>query len=131
MPSKKKRKNSLWAQEELKKEEVRGVFAIGIIATLVSIRIAGFSFIKVNGANLLDILLFPLFFWVLYLILMGIGLSDDIWASLGPGVWQDLFYRLTKSCKHWARIFFALGVIILFIIYMILAIGMAANWPRA
>jgi hypothetical protein len=45
LSSKKEQKNSLWTPEELRKEEVRGVFVIGILATIISLRVADFPFL--------------------------------------------------------------------------------------
>lgn len=82
---------------DLQREEVRGVFVIGIIATLLAIRLAILS--AEPTVFLLDVLIA---YWGLYAGLMAIGVSSDI---LGNGEES----MLTKCAQEIGHLCFTYG----------------------
>lgn len=128
MASKKGEKKPLWTKEELRKEEVRGIFAIGVIAALISPKIVGFS-ITVFGVNVFDVLMFQVILWIGYLLLMCVGLSDDIGESLfEEGRLRDAFCQITISCRVWAKIFFVMGILLFLLTALVTVSAMAATF---
>jgi hypothetical protein len=120
------KKRPLWTKDELRKEEVRGIFAIGVIATLISLKISDFKII-VLGNNLIDVLMFQVFLWIGYLLLMSVALSDDIGEEFFGGNLRENYRIITNSCKHWAKIFFGLGILIFLITALITVSAMFAS----
>ncbi len=80
-------------------EEVRGIFAIGAIAALVAVR-AQLETATLFGFPILSLLDFLLAFWILYVVVMAIGLSEDIYGPV-----------IAKFCRRLGKTFFATGTI--------------------
>jgi predicted transglutaminase-like protease len=107
------KKTPLWTRAELRKEEVRGLFAIGVVALLISVRsvVAEVTFKaallgQVTIKDLVDGLTLA---WGIYIILMAIALADDLFKKV-PLLRLD---RIPRFCKLFAQIYFVWPVIFL------------------
>jgi len=99
------------------REQIRGVFAIGTIASIVALRDridVGTSYFGIRIVPLLDILLGA---WVFYVFLMAIGVSEDLFPKV-----------FSRFCVGVARMMFFLGVGLLLIIVIPLVLIQAYNW---
>jgi hypothetical protein len=90
--------------DKLLKEEVRGLFVLGIIGSLLALgRMLDVKiFDDVSLATLTSGLIG---YWLVYVFLMAMGISDDI---IRPGI--------ARFCTGVARIFFLAGLAILMIV---------------
>lgn len=125
----------LWTSDELKREEIRGVFVIGLIATFLSIR----PYIQIHESNqllnsqelingiLLNITTFLTAFWGIYLFLILVSLADDI--KLPSKDEKDML--MTKEnffhIKTFAQLMFIMGLYMSFayvaLIFLVLLLG--------
>jgi hypothetical protein len=92
------------------REEVRGLFVIGIIASLLAVRDVlrlkvALPFGITLDASVLNILLF---FWALYAFLMAIAVSDDIFAE-----------RIRAECFDLSRFSFLMGIFLVLWLLML------------
>lgn len=120
----------IWTKLELKREEIRGVFVIGLIATFLSIRpyieTHVSSQILINPESikliLLNLTTFLIFFWGIYLFLIVISLSDDIILPVRidgePLISKEKFSVIKKV----AQIMFMGGIGIVVIYALLLSI---------
>jgi hypothetical protein len=112
--------------DKLLREEVRGVFVLGIIGTLLALG-RGLDvkvFFDVSLATLANGLVL---YWGMYVVFMAIGVSDDI---VKP--------RVSKFCNSLAKVYFVGGLAILMVIpivvlayYALPALGVLITWPIA
>ena len=93
----------MWEKEELKKEQIRGVFAIGVLATLF-----GYQTVKnllpssiISGALINLVTIFLGVFWGIYIIC--IAFSMIIWEPSGK------VESILKWFKHFAGMMFYFG----------------------
>jgi hypothetical protein len=84
---------------DLTREEVRGIFVLGIIGTLLVLMtsLGGIMFTQKSSLQVTVIGL--LIYWSVYAFLMAIGVSDDI---IDP--------RIAGFCKTAGSLFFVLGI---------------------
>jgi predicted Kef-type K+ transport protein len=108
-------------KDKLRIEEIRGVFILGLLAILVSIRfkyedfpvnIGQFSF---NLIGLVDI---TIGFWILYAYFMILGVSEDI---LGK--------KFSEQFLNLSRFFLFLYFVFLGIILSIIVLNILASYP--
>lgn len=125
MTSKKSEKKPLWKPTELRKEEVRGIFAIGVITILISLKILGESSVLFG----FDVYTLLMAFWMAYILLMCIGLSDDLGEILfQPGRGRNAFIQLTKLCKVYAKMVFGLGIFTILLAVLIVLAVLLTSW---
>ena len=89
------------------REQIRAVFAIGTIASIIAIRDRidpAMSFLGIKISPLLDVLLFT---WISYVFLMALGVSEDMFGK-----------TISRLCVFLARIsfFFGIGLILLIVV---------------
>ena len=99
------------------REQIRGVFAIGTIASIIAIRDRidpAMIFLGIKISPLLDVLLFT---WISYVFLMALGVSEDMFGK-----------SISRFCVGLARIsfFFGIGLILLIVVPSLLL--EAYNW---
>jgi hypothetical protein len=85
------------SERELRREEVRGIFAIGMIAVLFSVN-QRFGSIRVDGVPVEFLTFLLLFFWSLYVLLMAVGVSGDIFGA-----------ELADFCRDFGHFMFMAG----------------------
>lgn len=110
-----KKKRPLWKPQELRKEEVRGIFTIGVLGLLYVIRAAygeKYSIIILGNTTIslsaaIDAIFLP---WIGYILLMCVGLSDDLFRH--PRV-----RFLPEKSKEFAQVMFVVGI------FALLALG--------
>lgn len=82
---------------DIKKEEIRGLFVLGLLAVLASVRLQ-YNSLMVNigqgSFNLLVFFDFTIVFWSLYAVFMVFGLSADM---LGKTSW-----RMYRHCAKFS-----------------------------
>jgi hypothetical protein len=120
-----RRDKPLWSELNLKKEEVRGVFAIGVIAALISLRVyfstVAFSLpsyvgiIKLPQVELFDLLII---LWTLYVLFTTLALADDVLVSIHPSL-----EKFSESSRIYAHALFASGI------FLITAVAILLFWP--
>jgi hypothetical protein len=84
--------------QEFQREELRGILAIGAIASLVAVR-GQLQSTTLLGFPILPLVDFLLGFWILYVLAMAIGVSGDIF---GP--------TISDFCRSLGKLFFAAGI---------------------
>lgn len=99
-------RNSRQRSEWLKREEVRAVFAIGVVASVLSlphIVVPIIFWVPSVGSVNLDVVLRSTVgvFWGGYILAMAIGVSDDLMGD-----------RPAAICKTVAYLFFKLGILL-------------------
>lgn len=118
----------LWTETKLKREEIRGVFVIGLIAAFLSIRSIipldqDYAQVFVNVTN------FLIAFWVLYLFLIAISLSDDIKLPSKENEEQWMKKESFSTTKTIAHFIFIIGILMstayISLIFLVFAIGVA------
>ncbi len=118
----------LWTETKLKREEIRGVFVIGLIAAFLSIRPfipldQDYAQIFVNVTN------FLIGFWVLYLFLIVISLSDDIKLPSKENDEQWMKKESFSTTKAIAHLIFIIGILMsatyISLLFLVFAIGVA------
>lgn len=121
-----KRKQPLWDSDKLRKEEVRGLFAIGVIAIFVSLKVfvptgiyflipSPFEFVRIFQT---DVYIWLITFWSAYLFFMAFALGDDILSSFSPRF--EAFSELSRDVAH---LLFSLGIV------LIVGVALAVFWP--
>lgn len=81
-----------------KKEEIRGLFVLGLLAVLASVRVQYSNMTIIIGQNSLNVIVFfdlTILFWSFYAFFMAFGLSEDM---LGKSI--------AEICRTTARAFF-------------------------
>lgn len=120
----------LWTSDELQREEIRGVFVIGLIATFLSIRpyIQTHEFNQllisqelINGI-LLNFTTFLIAFWGVYLFLIIISLSDDIKLPYKENEEPWISKENFSNVKMVAHFMFIGGIYIVYLYILILLI---------
>lgn len=99
------------------REQIRGIFAIGTVASIVALRDRvdpNTAYFNVRIVSLIDLLLF---FWVAYIFLMALGVSEDIFGK-----------RFSGLCVGLARFSFGIGIMLLLIILVPAFLAQAYNW---
>jgi hypothetical protein len=86
-------------ERDLRREELRGIFAIGVIAALFTVNQL-YGKIKILDAPIELLTGYLLSFWFLYIMLMAVGVSDDIFGPL-----------ICDICLAGGRFLFMAGVI--------------------
>ncbi len=85
--------------QTLQREEVRGVFVLGIIGTLLVLA-NFFAYVKITPESSLSVVVFYLVsFWGLYVFLTAIGVSEDF---VKP--------EIAETCRWLAKGYFVLGI---------------------
>jgi len=115
-----RKKKPLWKPQELRKEEVRGIFTIGVLGLLYAIRavyggkysIAIFGNTTIPLSDAIDAVFLP---WIGYILLMCVGISDDLFRH--PRV-----RFLPEKSKEFAHSMFMLGI------FALLALGVLLFW---
>jgi hypothetical protein len=115
VPRKKRENNSVWTKDEMHKEEVRGVIALGAIAALIAFKTNTshlptlFDFLKLFGMELPGAgLVWPYLsdlaigIWFFYITSVAFALSDDVLPI-------KMFPRFVKLCKRDAPLLFVFG----------------------
>jgi len=81
--------------DENRKEELRGLFTLGLLAVLVAVRLQNEKLMVTIGQSSLDFIPFvnmTIIMWSLYAFFMILGLSDDV---IGENL-AEMFRRLSK-----------------------------------
>ena len=128
-------KEELWTPDELKREEIRGVFVIGLIATFLSIR----PYIQIHESNqllnsqelingiLLNFTTFLIAFWGIYLFLILVSLADDIKLPSKENEEMLMTKENFSNIKTFAQFMFIMGLYMSFIygalIFFVLLVG--------
>jgi hypothetical protein len=90
-------------KELLHHEEVRGLFVLGVIATVLAFKNELESVILPSGGRVGEGVIFALAAnWGIYALLMAIGLSDDVFKP-----------RVCSICLSMARVALFVGVVFL------------------
>lgn len=117
MPRTHRKKKPLWTPQELRKEEVRGIFTIGVLSLLLAVRfgygestLTNFLGITITTSNATDFLL-PL--WGAYILMICVALSDDLFVN------SRVRFMLEKI-KDFAGAMFVMGVLILLVVGFII-----------
>jgi len=109
---------------DLHREEVRGVFALGIVATLFLVK-DYLSFQYPYGSTLFTVYVnLPIILWIIYAFFMAIAVSDDIFSDIA-----------IRICVAGGRACFQSGIMYLFcglsyfgFAYIFSAFLPASNW---
>lgn len=120
-----RKEQPLWSDSKLKKEEVRGIFAIGVIVVLISIRVylsdvefllpAYFGLIKLSQLELFDSLIL---LWTLYILFTALALADEVLISVHPKL-----KRFSELSMDFAHAFFVIGI------FLLIAVAIGVFWP--
>lgn len=118
MPRTRRKKNQpLWTPQELRKEEVRGIFTIGVLSFLLGIKFAygESTFIEIFGRVItLSNVIYPLLvFWGFYVLLMCLALSEDF-------ITTPKLQFLPEFSKNLAQGMFYLGILALLAVTLLL-----------
>jgi len=115
-------KTPVWEEKELHREEVRGVFTIGVIAAILSVKlIIGETNVQVVGISVSTILYILALNWSIYAFLTALSLSED---GFNPNTDKKMIALLTIA-KRVGRALFEWGGLIIFIIFVyILIVGL-------
>ena len=103
--------SKLWGETELHREEVRGVFIIGILAILIGLKTEQFVKLPEWSNPVINIIVF---FWGLYVILIPLALSDDLLKKAFEKSEDKKIDWLCEKLKDFAHASIALSVIVLF-----------------
>jgi len=94
-----------WSKKELRREEMRGIFTIGVLAFLVVLRFT--PSIKFSELNI-EIIDYLIGFWGIYILLITIALSDELLKGVFLKKKIDKFCEYMKTFAH---ISFILGIV--------------------
>ncbi len=83
---------------QLVREEIRGIFVLGVLGTLLAIRDL-FDVTLFGGLHLRSLVAFLMAYWSAYVLLMALGVSDDWIPS-----------SVARECTNGARIAFIAGI---------------------
>jgi hypothetical protein len=87
--------------DELLREEVRGIFVLGVIGSLLALG-RGLDVKVFFDTSLGDLTSGLIGFWAIYVVLMAMGVSDDI---VRPSI--------SEICKRAAKLYFLVGLAVL------------------
>ena len=87
--------------DELLREEVRGIFVLGVIGSLLALG-RGLDVKVFFDTSLGDLTSGLVAFWAIYVVLMAMGVSDDI---VRPSI--------SEICKKAAKLYFLVGLAVL------------------
>jgi hypothetical protein len=105
--------------DPLRREEIRGIFAVGALASIYALRQRldpAASFLDIKIGPLLDILLAS---WTSYVFLMAIGVSPDIFGK-----------RISGFCQGLAHFLFLMGIFLMAVIVLPSLANSAIAWLR-
>lgn len=112
--------------DKLLKEEVRGIFVLGVIGTLLALG-RGLDVIVFSNVSLATLTNCLVLYWGIYVVLMAIGVSDDI---VKPSI--------TELCNTLAKVYFVGGLAVLMALsivtvalYFLSVRGVLITWPIA
>lgn len=89
--------NDIHHKGDLRREELRGIFAIGVIAAIFTADQL-YGKVEIFGATIEQLTGYLLFFWFLYILFMAVGVSDDIFGS-----------KTSELSRTLGRLFFMAG----------------------
>lgn len=98
---------------ETRKEEIRGLFVLGLLAVLTSVRVQYSTMTVTIGQNSFDVVVFfdiTIILWSFYAFLMVFGLSEDV---LGK--------KIAETCQSIANMFFQLNFYLLLVLGILFA----------
>lgn len=118
-----KKETKVWEKDELKREEVRGIFAIGMVALIFAMSPYSPEFVVIISrfvpANLLEMVISTFrslgFLWGAYIFSVAISLSEEIEELFGE--------KFCSTLKGLAKMFFLFGSVISIIFFSIYVIS--------
>jgi hypothetical protein len=111
--------------DELLREEVRGIFVLGVIGTLLALG-RGLDVKVFLDISLADLTNGLVLFWGIYVVVMAVGVSDDVFKS-----------SVAEFCRGFAKFYFLMGLATLMTVpvmdsayYSLRALGILITWSN-